>query len=199
MINPTIDYYDNNADNLIKDYDNADMSRVHAIIEKFLKPTDKVLDIGFGSGRDIRYFSSKNVEIYGIDGSQKFVELFKDSYPHFKKFVYYSVLPEIYIPNVPNKNFDLIFSMATWMHLSQSIQKDTITSIKKYLKDYGIFILGYSYNKRENDSRLFEELDPKKVELLFCQNGFSLIDEYFTQDSLNRKNLKWIIQVFKLK
>lgn len=196
MINTTIDYYDNNANNLIKDYDKADMSLVHTLIEKFLKPTDKILDIGFGSGRDIRYFNSKDFEIYGIDASKKFVEIFKKSYPYLSKFVYYSVLPEI---NIPIRNFDLIFSIATWMHLTQVIQENTIINIKNHLKDNGIFVVGYSYSKRENDPRLFEDLNPRKMELLFSENGFSLIEEYFTNDSLKRENLKWVVQVFKLK
>lgn len=196
MINTTIDYYDNHANKLVKDYDKADMSNVYILIDKFLKSNDKILDIGFGSGRDIRYFNSKNFEIYGIDGSKKFVEIFKKSYPYLSKFVYYSVLPEI---NIPIKDFDLIFSMATWMHLSQVTQENTIVNIKNHLKDNGTFIVGYSYSKRENDPRLFEDLNPRKIELLFSENGFSLMEEYFTKDSLKRENLKWVVQVFKLK
>ncbi|MDN5111036.1 class I SAM-dependent methyltransferase [Aliarcobacter butzleri] len=196
MIDTTIDYYNNNANKLVKDYDKADMSNVYILIEKFLKSNDKILDIGFGSGRDIRYFNSKNFEIYGIDASKKFVEIFKKSYPNLSKFVYYSVLPEI---NIPIKNFDLIFSMATWMHLTQVTQENTIINIKNHLKDNGIFVVGYSYSKRENDPRLFEDLNPRKMELLFSKNGFSLIEKYFTNDSLKRENLKWVVQVFKLK
>lgn len=196
MIDTTIDYYDNNANRLVKDYDKADMSNVYILIEKNLKANDKILDIGFGSGRDIRYFNSKDFEIYGIDASKKFVEIFKKSYPYLSKFVYYSVLPEI---NIPIRNFDLIFSMATWMHLTQVTQENTIINIKNHLKDNGIFVVGYSYTKRENDPRLFEDLNPRKIELLFSENGFSLIEEYFTNDSLKRENLKWVVQVFKLK
>lgn len=199
MIDTTIDYYDKNAKDLIDNYDNANMSEIYNRIEKYLSPNSILLDIGCGSGRDIRYFHSKNIETYGIDASKKFIEIFKQSYPSLSKFVYYSVLPEIHIPNIPNKYFDIIFSMATWMHLHQSDHNKTIVNIKNNLKDNGILILGYSYNQRANDPRFFEVLDPKKVALLFSQHGFYLLDEYFTKDSLNRENLEWITQVFKLK
>jgi len=195
----TIDYYNNNASVLLKEYDDADMSDIHHCIEKYLKSNSKVLDIGFGSGRDIRYFNANNVEIYGIDASRKFVEIFKNLYPKMSTYVSFSVLPEINIPNISDKYFDLIFTMATWMHLPQSDHKKAIVNIKNNLKDNGIFILGYSYNKRDNDPRFFEDLNPEETALLFSQNGFYLLDEYFTKDSLNRENLKWIIQVFKLK
>ena len=199
MKTATINYYNDNASKLTKEYDNANMSEIYDCIEKYLKSNSKVLDIGFGSGRDIRYFHSKNIEIYGIDGSKRFVEIFKNQYPMLSKFVSYSVLPDIYIPNISNKYFDLIFSMATWMHLAQSDHNKTILNIKRNLKDDGIFILGYSYNQRTNDPRFFENLDPQKIALLVSQNGFYLLEEYFTKDSLNRENLKWIVQVFKLK
>lgn len=195
----TIDYYNNNASALLKEYDNADMSDIYNCIEKHLKSNSKVLDIGFGSGRDIKYFNANNIEIYGIDASKKFVEIFKNSHPKMSKFVSFSVLPEINIPNISDKYFDLIFTMATWMHLPQSDHEKAIVNIKNNLKDNGIFILGYSYNKRDNDPRFFEDLNPKEIALLFSQNGFYLLDEYFTKDSLNRENLKWVIQVFKLK
>ncbi|WP_052435371.1 methyltransferase domain-containing protein [Sulfurospirillum cavolei] len=92
MIDQTIDFYDKNAKRLMVDYDNADMTSTYKCIEKYLHSNYKVLDIGFGSGRDIKYFNSKKIEIYGIDASKEFIKIFKERYPHLKEFVYYSEL-----------------------------------------------------------------------------------------------------------
>lgn len=162
MIDQTIDFYDKNAKKLIVDYDNADMTSTYKCIEKYLHSNYKVLDIG--SGRDIKYFNSKKMEIYGIDASEEFIKISKERYPHLQEFVYYSELPNIDIPNIKNHYFYLTFSMATWMHVP----------------------------------KFFENLNPNKIKKLFKENAFKLIDTIQTKNGLNRSEINWITQVYKL-
>lgn len=198
MINKTIDFYDNNAKKLIRDYDNANMKEAYKCIEKYIKDTDKVLDIGFGSGRDLRYFAAKNISIYGIDASKSFIKHFKDKYPDLKKNVFYSRLPHIEIENIQSHYFDLIFSMATWMHVPKKFHKETILNIKKQLKKNGILILAYSCNSRRSDPRFFEKLTPAYVQKLFESSDFELVEQIQSTDGLQRSEITWVTQVFKL-
>jgi ubiquinone/menaquinone biosynthesis C-methylase UbiE len=200
MIEKTIDFYNSNANKLLNDYEKADMHKAYLIIEKYLKDNDTILDVGFGSGRDLNYFINKNINVYGIDGSESFLSIFKDRYPSLSKNVFYSKLPAIVLPSELNNNhFDLIFSMATWMHIPKRNHQETISNIKRLLKPQGILVLAYSCEERKNDPRFFEKLTPQYVKEIFKRNEFELLDSIITEDALNRKAIKWVTQVYKLK
>jgi SAM-dependent methyltransferase len=200
MIEKTIDFYNSNANKLLNDYEKADMHKAYLIIEKYLKDNDTILDVGFGSGRDLNYFINKNINAYGIDGSESFLSIFKDRYPSLSKNVFYSKLPVINLPSELNNNhFDLIFSMATWMHIPKRNHQETISNIKRLLKPQGILVLAYSCEERKNDPRFFEKLTPQYVKEIFKRNEFELLDDIITEDALNRKAIKWVTQVYKLK
>lgn len=49
-------YYDNNAIEYIKNTINCNMDKHYKKIQKYLPDNAKILDIGFGSGRDMMYF-----------------------------------------------------------------------------------------------------------------------------------------------
>ena len=57
------DYYQENAKEYIGKTINADMSSLYSKFEKYLRPGSKILDLGFGSGRDSLYFLSKGYEV----------------------------------------------------------------------------------------------------------------------------------------
>ena len=51
-------YYDINAKEYIESTINCDMSLHYQKFLKYLPKTGKILDVGFGSGRDMIYFKS---------------------------------------------------------------------------------------------------------------------------------------------
>ena len=197
MIKETISYYNKNAEKLLCNYDKANMDKTYKFISKYLKKDSQILDVGFGSGRDIRYFKSKNISIFGIEGSKEFLSIFKKRYPQLCKNVFYSELPNINLSTKFNKYFDLIFSMATLMHIPKEDHLLTINNIKKILKENGILILAYSCNERKNDPRFFERLTPKYIEELLLDNNFILIDNIISEDGLLRNEIEWVTQAFK--
>ena len=50
----TLDFYDDNAKKLIVTYDNAKVASLEKLFQKYITKGDTVLDIGFGSGRDLK-------------------------------------------------------------------------------------------------------------------------------------------------
>jgi len=55
----TTEFYNTNALQLIDRYENADMSLLHQVFLQYLPTGSKVLDIGFGSGRDLEFLKKK--------------------------------------------------------------------------------------------------------------------------------------------
>ena len=197
MNSSTIDYYNSHSDELVIKYDSADVSKVHGILDKYISPAQKVLDLGFGSGRDMLHLKRRGVNVWGIDASNVFVTRFKKEYPSLKDRLFTSVLPNINLNSEYEHFFDTVYSIATWMHLPKEEHFEAILSIKKHLKPNGKVILSYSYTPRKDDPRFFEDVVPEQVAMLFESFGFNLIDSIFTSDGLGRDEIKWVTQVFQ--
>lgn len=66
-----IDFYNINAASYFNSTVGVDMSEAYVSFTKFVKPQGIIMDIGAGSGRDIKYFMKAGFEVYGIDASEE--------------------------------------------------------------------------------------------------------------------------------
>lgn len=197
MKSNTLDYYNKNSHELYERYNSADMSKVHKIIDKYTSGSDKVLDIGFGSGRDLLHLKRRGITGWGVDGSESFVDIFKTEYPSFKDRIFHSILPSLNLSDEFKEFFSVVNCIATWMHLPKEEHFEAILNIKKYLKPDGKVILSYSTTSRDNDPRFFENINQEQLALLFETFGFNLLESSSNSDGLGRDELVWITQVFQ--
>lgn len=65
-------------------------------LEKYIKPGDKVLDVGCGTGRSTRYIAEKTPNVIGIDMSVPFIEQGRRLYPNL----------DLRVMNASQLNFD---------------------------------------------------------------------------------------------
>lgn len=193
----TLDYYNKNASELYQRYNSADMSKVHKLLDKYTTASDQVLDLGFGSGRDLLHLKRRGITGWGLDGSKSFVDIFKSDYKSFEERIFHSVLPSINLPKNYQNFFSVIYSIATWMHLPKEEHFEAILNIKKFLKPGGKVIISYSVTPREDDSRYFEDINPEKLALLFETFGFNLLESTSNEDGLGRNNITWVTQVYQ--
>jgi len=196
MKSTTLDYYNKNAPELYERYNSADMSKVHKILDNYTNASCKVLDIGFGSGRDLIHLKRRGITAWGIDGSKSFVDIFKNDYKSFEERIFQSILPAIDLPKEFECFFNVIYSIATWMHLPKEEHFEAILNIKKYLRPGGKVIISYSVSKRKEDSRFFESINPEQLAILFDTFGFDLIESSSNSDGLGRDDIIWVTQVF---
>ena len=71
----TIDYYNQNAENFIKNTQNVDMHLTQDRFLQLLNPHAVILDFGCGSGRDTKYFLEKGYHVTATDGSAELCKL----------------------------------------------------------------------------------------------------------------------------
>jgi len=194
MPNQTQNFYNTHYQELITKYDNIQLKELYSLLDRYIKPNHNVLDIGFGSGRDLRYMQSLGANGYGVDATQGFVDNMKRD-PHFKNRVFCSTLPNLNIPL--NIQFDIITAIAMIMHLTIKELETSLIEIKKHLKPNGIIIISYSTGNRANDPRFFEKLEYQTIKKLFEKQDFKEIEVNSNCDKLNR-DLVWVTCIYYL-
>ena len=194
LIKSTLNYYNKNANSLVERYEKANLKKLQEYILKFINKNDNILELGFGSGREINFLLKNGFKnIYGIDGSENFVNKAKE---RFKSDNFYlSVLPDIKITQ--NLKFDFIYSIAVWMHLPTNVYEETIKNIISILKPNGKFFISYSLEERDEKERYFQKVDDILIVNLFEKYNCKKIDEFITTDSLNR-SINWKNQLYKM-
>ena len=189
----TFNFYSNNYLSLIEQYDSIEPP-LKSLFKKYIKPNYRVLDIGFGSGRDLKYIRDNlNADCYGVDSCREFVNyLKKDEY--FKNRVFLGVLPDIGLYR--NLKFNAILLIAVIMHLTKDKVELSIKNIRKILYDRGLVIISYSTKPRDKDKRFFEDLRGNFIQKTFIKYGFELIEKKESFDSLKR-GIEWRSEVYR--
>jgi SAM-dependent methyltransferase len=187
IIKKTLNYYDKNFHLLLKRYEKADMKEIQDFMLKFVDKKDFILELGFGSGREINFLLKNEFEnVYGIDGCEKFVEMARQRFSSGN--FYFSVLPEINLPK--NIKFDFVYSIAVWMHLPTEMYEKSVDNIISLLNKKGKVLISFSLGERKEKERYFQKVDEELLEKLFEKNNMRKIDEIVTVDALNR-GVKW--------
>jgi SAM-dependent methyltransferase len=164
---------------------------------KYFPKKCSVLDIGFGSGRDLLFLKDNNYDIWGIDPSEKFIINSQKKFPNLLNHFTEARVPFLYQELPFKKQFDAIIIIAMWMHLKLEEYEDVINSIVSIANSNSTIIISYSKGDRAEDERYFENVDIDYITKQFKHHNFTLIKSINNKDSLNRDALTWITVVFK--
>jgi len=110
---------------------------IEFLFRDYLKAGDKILDLGCGNGRYFPLFKEKKVEYFGIDFSEKIIEIAINKYPEAN----FQRRDGLNLP-FPKNFFDKIYSIATLHHIpSEELRIQFLKEIKRALKPKGLLIL----------------------------------------------------------
>ncbi len=85
-------------------------------IEQYVQGGDTVLDFGCGNGRLLELFLDKNINYYGVDVSQKLLNLAKKRYPD-RQNNFIKISPTKVSLPFNDEKFNSVYSIATFHHL----------------------------------------------------------------------------------
>lgn len=180
-------YYNENANKYIEDTINCDMSDQYALFLKYFKGKGKILDIGFGSGRDMMYFVSLDNIVQGIDPSINFVNNMKDKgYDvkclHVEEMDYFN-------------EFDGIWACASLLHINRENLNEVFKRCSKALKNNGIMYCSFKYGDFNGiiKERYFNYLNEELLKFYLKGLGLKIQELTITNDVRNeRKDERWL-------
>jgi len=117
------------------------------LVEDYLMPGDRVLDLGCGNGRYFELMKEKDIEYFGVDNSQELIDIAKRRYlpaPGERepekaeaKFMADNALGLSF----PSGYFDVVYSIAVLHHIpSHYFRFELLTQARRVLRPGGLFI-----------------------------------------------------------
>lgn len=192
----TVDYYNDNADQYFKKTVNVDMSVCCDRFLKYVIPDGRIIDIGAGSGRDIKYFKDRGYYVEGIDASEEMCRLAAE-------YAGVEVRCERIQDWKPISKYDGIWANASLLHLTIAEINDFIFRASDYLYTDGILYLSMKkgiQTGQDSDGRFFTDFNEEIVQQMMAKStAFEIIEIWTTEDVLGRSDIVWLNVIMKVK
>lgn len=181
-----MNYYNKNALKYIENTKDVNMQEYYGIFLKCLNKGDSILDIGFGSARDLLYFKDNGYEVYGIDPIKEFCDNAKEL--GIVNIYQQSVLDISFV----NK-FNAIWAYASLLHLKSNELVEAFNKCYNSLKEKGVMYVSFKYGTFEGiiDDRYFTYLTEESFKEIINKTNFHIEKIWLNEDKLNR-DVKWL-------
>lgn len=188
-MNSTLDYYDINAKEFVKETINIDFSETQKRFLDKLDNGDLILDFGCGSGRDTKCFLSKGLNVEAIDGSKEICKLASEYTGIKVKQMRFQDLEEI-------NRYDGIWACASILHLCKEELLSVMNKMIIALKDNGVIYISFKNSEFEGirNGRYFIDFTAEKFnEFIKDIEHICIEDTWITLDLRpGKENEKWL-------
>ncbi len=172
-------YYNANASDMIENTLELNLKPIYGRFEKYLKPGAKLLDVGFGSGRDSLHFDANGFEVVSIDFAS-------EVYNRGKMLLNTEVLL-VDIKDIKYKNeFDAIWASAVLFHFTEEEINNVLVRCHEALVRNGVMYISFKYGEDElvRHGRFFNDFTEEKFNKLMMGNEmFEITEIWQTQDA----------------
>lgn len=184
----TIDFYNINAISYFNSTIGVDMSDAYNRFIKYMKPQGTIIDIGAGSGRDIKYFMKAGFEVQGIDASE---ELCRLSAEYTGAIIKCQTIQDW----IPHMQYDGVWANASLLHLQKREVEDFINRLSKVLSEEGVLYISLKEGMDEGvdeEGRYFNGLTIEDISLLLSRyQNYSIVENWISEDALLRRDVRW--------
>jgi len=198
----TLRYYSQNAQEVFDRYDSSS-GGIEKYFSQAFPQKGKVLDIGAGSGRDVRLLVKEGHDAYGLEPSEALRSLTVQKYPYLAPRMLKGHLPDDL--SALDQSYDGVVCSAVLMHIPKEHLFDSIFALKRILNPNGRILIsipidreGLDSQRRDPQGRLFTDITAEYLELLFERIGFRRLKKWTDPDSLGRQGITWATLLFQL-
>ena len=194
-MNRTIDYYNRNAAEYYRNTVDADFDGLRRKFIAYLPEHARIIDIGCGSGRDVKAFCNMGYRAVGLDASE---EMAREARAHLGVEVIAADMAEW----VAEKPFDGIWCCAALLHLHEDEAERFFQNLHHNLKPGGVIFLSVKEgieNGYDKKGRYMRNFDEEKLSGKLEAAGLEVLEVNHTADSLGRTDFQWLNVFARLK
>ena len=183
----THQYYHKYATTYFNTTVNSDVKVLYEHFLRYVSKGAKILDLGCGSGSDIRAFLDMGYEVDAIDGSKELARLASEYTGIRVKCIDFNQLNEIPI-------YDAVWACASLLHVTSQDLPSIMIRIRNTLKPSGVVYASFKYGVFEGirDDRYYTDMTHDRfAEVLNKSSGFSIIEEWYSDDVRAENNTVW--------
>lgn len=198
-------FYARNAARLASEYSRISPEFESRLLRAFAK-SRKILDVGCGTGRDLSFLLRKGKDAIGVDASKEILAAARSSLEadgiSAQGRLFKSELPDL--KHFGDGEFDGVLCSAVLMHLAEDNLFDAVYALRRILKPGGTLLVSVPATRndvdpatcRDRNGRLFSDLPPAKLQLLFERVGFAVQESEIVADALGRDGVRWCMIEF---
>lgn len=191
----TKSYYEAHADEYFRATYSTHLPQLWEKLSTRLRSGDRILDLGCGSGRDLRYFAQCGFHVIGIDYSPRLVELARAYSEQPVVLGDFSSL--LFEDNI----FDAVWSIGSLLHVPRSSMSSVLSEVHRVLKNDALLLTSVKKGSGE-------EIDPLKRYNVFyspdewasvhAENGYEVVDLEETVEKRktgpgDAQSISWIV------
>jgi SAM-dependent methyltransferase len=187
----TREYYENFALNYFRKTHNACLPVLWEKVTN-LQNVSKILDLGCGSGRDLRYFADRGFNPVGLDLSYNLLKL------AFKFSGCPVVQGDILALPYKGKSFDIVWSIGSLLHIPRCLIDDAILETHRILKSESIFIASIKKGRGETSDSLGRHTAFYQLEewtRILRRNHFDVLSVDTTKENRGKEVIEWIVTI----
>jgi hypothetical protein len=199
MDKPTLNYYEQNAENIYELYETV-AEGLSAYFQASFPAGSTIVDVGAGTACDLRQLLSLGYDAIGIEPSDALRTLTLSKHAELKGKLISGSLPSLNLL----QPVDGIVCSAVLMHLPENRLFDSLLSLRDALKTHGRLLVSIPVDRpgldeqfRDEGGRLFQPLEADRLVLLAERLGLGLISRWENEDSLNRPGYNWVTLLFE--
>ena len=188
-MNETINYYDKNASSYFGRTSQVELVEIYKEFLKYITVGGRIMDLGCGSGRDVKWFRDHGYEAYGLDASEQLVKIARDQFDipveagHIEDWV-------------ADEAFDGIWCCASLMHLDDISFDRFLSNLRLNLRPGGALFISVKEgidSGVSEDGRYFRDFDEETLNAFLCHyKGIRIEKVWYTTDKLYRESFKWL-------
>jgi len=181
------DFYESNAKTYFERTNRVDPSPILNPLLPYLKPNSSILDIGCGSGRDLKWFKARGFDAAGLERSPSLAVMASD----------HSTCPvsivDLFDYNPP-VHYDCLLLIGTLVHLPRPEFSRALRKAKSMLNPAGIIYISmkaWGGSEQSDDGRVYHLWSDLELRREFGRAGLEVLEHSKSRSLLGNRDV-WL-------